>query len=277
MMSNIYEYDDFRLFLRDRFREKCEMDSSFSHRRFAREAGFSNPGFLNDVIKGRRKLSRQAVEKMISGFSLSLSEAEFFKLLVNYRQTPDEEKKQKFYSQIVFRRNRSSFSRLNPALSRYYQDYRYPLLRTALMALDFRGDYEELGRFVRPQISASMVKKYIRDLCEWGLLEQGSDGKYRVTSDFIEPPETLSDLVKHINREWIIHALDALMKLSSGKRHVSSALFAVSRETSEAIGKRIESFREEIWKMVEEDKGKADRVIQMNIQLFPRSRERDTV
>jgi len=272
---DIYEYDNYRQFLNDRYSAMVQQDPAYSYRKFARHAGFTNPGFLNDVIKGRRKLSSDATEKMIAAFSLTFTEAEFFRLLVEYEQAKNASRKQETYKQIVYRRNRSSFSRLNPALSRYYQDFHYPLIRTAIMAIDFRGDYDELGRFINPPVPAAMVKKYVRDLCEWKMVTQGTDGKYTVTDQFIEPPPTLRDLIKQINREWIIQSLDPLMKLSSEKRHVSTMLLAVSGETKKKILEKIEKFREELWALVSEDSHEADRVVQVNIQCFPKSRERE--
>ncbi len=268
---NIYEYDDFRLYLKDRYEEKCRADPSYTYRKFAAEAGFTNPGFLNDVIKGRRKLSQDATQKMIKVFDMSETEAEFFRLLVAYRQAKNEERRQEIYRKILFRRNRSSFARLNPALNRYYQDFRYPLIRTAIMAFDFRGDYEALGRFTIPPIPSLLVRKYVRDLCEWGLVTQQTDGRYVVTDRVVEPPEKLRDQVKQINREWIVQALDALMKLPPDKRHISSMLISVSKETADLIRSRIETFREEMWKLVESDAGKAEKVMLLNIQYIPKS------
>lgn len=272
---NIYEYDNYRQYLSDHYSTMIGKEPSFSHRKFAKLAGFTNPGFLNDVIKGRRKLSREATEKMVQAFSLTLTEAEFFRLLVEYEQAKNAGHKQEIYKQIVFRRNRSSFSRLNPALSRYYQDFYYPLIRTAIMALDFKGDYDELGRFINPPLPATQVKKYVRDLCEWKMVSQGTDGKYTVTDQFIEPPPTLRDLIKQINREWIVQSIDPLMKLSSEKRHISTMLLAVSGDTKKKILEKIEKFREEVWALVREDSHEADRVVQLNIQCFPKSRERE--
>jgi uncharacterized protein (TIGR02147 family) len=272
---NIYEYDDYRLFLRDKYDQKKAADPSYSARKFASEASITNPGFLNDVIKARRTLSDDATEKMIKVFELTPIEAEFFKLLVEYRQTKNPQHRQELYKQIVFRRNRSLFVRLNPSLAKYYQDYRYPLLRAAIMATDFRGDYEHLGHFVIPPVPASMVKKYIRDLCDWGLVTQDTNGKYSVTSDFIEPPRTLSDLVKQINREWIIQSLEALIKLGADKRHISTMLLSVSGDLEKKITEKIEKFREEIWAMVKETTDQPDRIMQLNIQYFPKSITRD--
>jgi uncharacterized protein (TIGR02147 family) len=271
----IYAYDDYRAYLRDRFDERKERDTSFTHRTFAAEAGFSNPGFLNDVIKGRRKLSAAAVGKMIAGFRLSPNEAEFFRLLVAYGQSRDDAARQKTYRRMTVRRNRSAFARLNPALSRYYQDYRYPLVRTAVMCMDFRGDYEALGRFIHPPLPAARIKKYIRELCEWGLLTQGSDGRYRATDRFVEPPSTLAEQLTQLNRDWIDHAAEALVRLPSDKRNMSTMLLSVSGEIARAINEKLEKVRSEIWEMVKDDKEDASCVMQLNIQYFPRSKNKE--
>ncbi|MBN1760039.1 MAG: TIGR02147 family protein [Chitinispirillaceae bacterium] len=274
---NIYEYDDFRLYLQHRYELRCKEDPSYTYRKFASEASFSNPGFLNDVIKGRRKLSRDAVGKMIGVFGLSEIEAEFFRLLVAYRQTRDQDEQQELYRKILFRRNRSSFARLNPIQSKYYQDYRYALIRTALMATDFSGDYDALGRFTIPPIPSAQVKKYIRDLCDWGMVTQQSDGKYAVTDLVVEPPETLRDQVKQINREWIIQSIEPLMKLSPEKRYISSMLLSVSSKTAKKIRERIEALREEIWDAVNGDDEKADSIMLLNVQYVPKSRRTERI
>ncbi len=269
---HIHEYDDFRLYLRDRYEKKRADDPTYSYRKFAAEASFTNPGFLNDVIKGRRKLSRDATLKMIRAFRLSEIEAEFFRLLVEYRQEKSEEKRRELYRKILFRRNRSRFARLNPVLNRYYQDFRYPLVRAAIMAMEFKGDYEALGRFTIPPIPSAQVKKYVRDLCDWGMVIQGADGRYEVTDHMVEPPEKLKDQMRHIHREWIVQAIEPLMKLPADRRHISSMLLSVSEQTRRTILERIESFREEIWRLVEHDSAAAETIMLLNIQCIPKSR-----
>lgn len=270
---NIYEYDDFRLYLKDRYDEKCREVPGYSYRKFAADAELTNPGFLNDVIKGRRKLSRDATEKMIAVFSLSEIEADFFRLLVSYRQSKNSEEQQQLYKKIVFRRNRSSFTRVDPKRSKYYQDFRYPLIRTALMSMPFSGDYEALGHFTVPQIPATQVKKYVRDLCDWGMVKQESDGMYIVIDKTVEPPEKMRDLVKQIHREWITQTLEPLMKLTPEKRHISSMLLSVSEATKRKITEKIETFRHEVWKIVNEDENEADSVMLLNIQYIPKSKK----
>jgi uncharacterized protein (TIGR02147 family) len=270
---NIYSYDDYRLYLKDRYDSIVADDPSLSCRKFAKIAGFSNPGFLNDVIKGRRKLSRHAVEQIISAFKLSLVEGEFFRLIVRYGRLKKDDERQELYKKIILRRNHSSFVRLNPALGKYYQDYRYPLVRTALMAMDFRGDYNALASFIHPPLAPSNLAKYVEDLCAWNLVERKSNGRYVVTEKFIEPSSTLSEQVRQINREWIVQSIDALNKLPTEKRHISTMLLSISVETCKEIASRIEQFRDEIWKMVEKDAHEPSCIMQFNVQYFPRSKK----
>jgi uncharacterized protein (TIGR02147 family) len=92
-----------------------------------------------------------------------------------------------------------------------------------------------------------------------------------VTETFIEPAPTLKEQLRHINREWILHGIDALMNLPAQKRHISSRLLSVSANTAKQITGKIETLRDEIWQMVKEDKNDPSCVMQLNIQYFPRT------
>ena len=271
---DIYQYEDFRRFLEDSFEEKRKShpssDGKYTHRKLAGEAGFTNPGYFNDVVKGRRTLSESAQEKLISVFGLKSNEAEYFRLLVSYGQSKDGEGRQDLYKQMLFRRNRSSFVRLNPVNSKYYQDYHYPLVRSAIQVFEFRGNYEDLARFIRPSIPVATLKKCVRDLCEWGLLKQDADGRYRPAHKNQEPAPSMGDLVKRLNREWVMQAADALFAFPKEERYIYSALLTVGAETFNEIQQRIDKFREEIIGLAKREEN-PDRVMQFNIQHFPRS------
>ena len=117
---DIYKYDDFRQYLADCYTDKCSQRKKYSYRKFAAEAGFTNPGYLNDVIKGRRQLSTSAIEKIIKVFEIAPTDEEFFRLLVSYGQAKKTDTKDVLYKKLLFRRSRSSYTRLNPQLVKYY-------------------------------------------------------------------------------------------------------------------------------------------------------------
>ena len=270
---DIYQYDDYRLYLRDLYDGEKKKDS-FSCRKFAAKAGFSNPNYVNDVIKGRRKLSPDAVEKVIAVFSLVPHEADYFRLLVQYSHARRLEDKDNVYRTIVYRRSRSAFAKINPALSRYYQDYRYSLVRNAIMVLDYRGDPNRIAKFLVPTIPAKVVKKLVKDLVEWDIIIIGDDGRYRVTDTFVEPSPKLNAQVRQTNKEWLKQAQEALMKQPIDERHISSMLLSVSDKVRGEIHEKIEAFRNEIWDMVRKDSQDPDSVMLLNMQFIPKSKKR---
>ena len=271
---DLYQYEDYRQYLKDRF-EQENSSPSFSWRKFAHKAGFSNPGYINDVIKGKRRLSREAVMKLIQYFSLLPHEADFFRLLVDIAHARKISDKDRIYRKIVSRRSRSAFAQLNPGLIKYYQDYRYPLVRCALMAIDYHGDPSQIAKFCRPPLSISAVRRIIRDLCAWGLVAVDPSGKYSVTDKFITPSPKLSAQVRQINRAWIRQAEEALETTDAEGRYIASMLLSVSSGLRDEIKKKIEAFRSELWDMVKSDKQKADCIMLLNTQFIPKSKKRN--
>jgi uncharacterized protein (TIGR02147 family) len=269
---NVYQYDDFRSFLRDAFESKKAADPSYSHRKFSAAAGIANPGYLLDVILGKRTLSLNQANRMVSVFGLNASEAEFFLLLLKFGQSKKDTVRHEVYQKILLRRGRSRFTRMSPSLTKYYQDYHYSLVRCGIDATDFRGDYEALGKFISPQLSPSLTRKYVTDLVEWKLVVKEEDGRYRVTDQFVEPPATLSALIRHLNREWILQAAEAPFKFGPLDRHISTLLLTVSRKTKKLLLEKAELFRKEVLDIVEQD-GAAETILQLSIQIFPKSQQ----
>jgi uncharacterized protein (TIGR02147 family) len=273
MMPDIYQFDDFREFLRECFEAKVRALGKYSQRRFAREAGFSNPGYYNDVLKGFKPLSENAAEKMAHVFGLKPNETEFLKLLTAYGQSRSAERKNQIYKQILSRRNRSRFTRLNPVLNRYYQDYRYALVRGAIEVLDFRGNYEELAAFLDPPIPVATIKALVRDLCEWGLAEQSESGAYRTTPSIVEPSANLIGMSRAMNSEWLGLAREGLNRLPREKRHVSTMILNISDTLHAELQEMIEKFREDVFRRVEAD-SEPKRIQQLTVAYVPRSRVR---
>lgn len=273
MSIDIYQYEDYRKALAELWRVKCENDPELTHRAFAKTAGFSNPGFLGDVLRGRRKLSDEAVVKMVKGFGLRGSDAEFFRLLVKHNQAKAPEDREEYWRQILTRRSRSSFVKMNPALSRYYQDFRYPLVRAALQCMKWKGDGSQLGAFVDPPLAPAVASRIVKDLVDWGLVKVEADGVHRVTDTFVEPPATMHEQVRQLNRTWIAQGAEAITRFQPNQRHVSTILLTVSESTRREVERRIDRFRQDVFELLRADQ-KPDRVLQLSLQFFPRSREK---
>ena len=90
---SLFEYENYRSFLKDYFTFSKQQLPQFSYRYFAQKAGFRSPNFLKLVMDGKRNLSSQSIEQFSKAFKLSSIESEFFSYLVHFNQSEDDAQK----------------------------------------------------------------------------------------------------------------------------------------------------------------------------------------
>lgn len=78
----IFDYHDYRIFLKDFFDYSKEKNGKFSFRFFAQRAGFNSGSILKLVIDGKKNLTNESINKISNGFKLKKREYEFFEKLV---------------------------------------------------------------------------------------------------------------------------------------------------------------------------------------------------
>jgi len=269
---DIYLYDDYRKVLEVAFREKKKQNPHFSYRQFAQMAGIKNPGYLHDVLKGKRRLSPRVTEKSIEIFQFKGPHADFFRLLVSYGNERDPIQKRGIYRELERKRAYSRFFKLHGGHVRYYQDTCYPLLIAALESYPIKDEYDTLGQFIDPAIPASKIKRYIHDLCMWGLVNRDSEGVLRVVHKFLKPPETLKELVRSMNKKWLEEGTEALDRIPPEQRHVSTVILSLSKDARQQILDKLERFRSEVFEIVEKDSN-ADSVMQLSLVYYPKSKD----
>src|SRR5690242_11825407 len=106
----ILQYLDYRDFLRDYSAHRKTVDTGFSQRTFARDAGLpaSTSSLLPAVIKGRRQLSQNLRIKFGKAMRLGEREYRYFDLLVQFNQAKGMAEKNFFFSQLAkFRSSRA--------------------------------------------------------------------------------------------------------------------------------------------------------------------------
>ena len=75
---NVFEYLDYRKFLRDLYLHYKKSRKGYTFRYFADEAGFSSASFLMMVMDGQRDLSHKTVRQVAHGFGLLGRQRRYF-------------------------------------------------------------------------------------------------------------------------------------------------------------------------------------------------------
>ena len=269
--KRIFEYLDYREFLKDYYNAKKEANPAFSLRVFSDKIGFKAKDFISRVMNGDKNLSSQSIPKVASGLRLGKHEAEFFVALVNQAETTDERNVAFEQMQAVLKVVRFAEKQhlLGHAQYMVYSDWRHLTIRSLIGMFGFDGNYEALAKQVRPNITVEQAKQSVKLLEECQLIKKDESGKYVLTESAITTGDRTSKLaLRGYHQNCLKLAADSIDRDAPGTRHVSGLTLGISQESYERIVERINAFRKEIALLAEEDEG-SDKVFQLEFALFP--------
>ena len=271
--KKIFEYLDYREFLKDYYNAKKEANPAFSLRVFSDKIGFKAKDFISRVMNGDKNLSSQSIPKVASGLRLGKHETEFFIALVKFNQAETTEERNGAFGemQAVLKVVRFAEKQhlLGHAQYMVYSHWRHLTIRSLIGMYGFDGDYEALARRVHPRITAEEAKASVKLLEDCMLIKKGKNGKYVLTENAITTGDRTSKLaLRGFHQDCLKLAADSIDRDPPGTRHISGLTLGISQEGYERIVERINAFRKEIALIAEEDEN-SDKVFQLQFALFP--------
>ena len=271
--KKIFEYLDYREFLKDYYNAKKEANPAFSLRVFSDKIGFKAKDFISRVMNGDKNLSSQSIPKVASGLRLGKHETEFFVALVKFNQAETTEERNGAFEEMQAVLKVVRFAEKQHLLGHtqymVYSHWRHLTIRSLIGMYGFDGDYETLARRVHPRITAEEAKKSVKLLEDCQLINKNKNGKYELTESAITTGDRTSKLaLRGFHQQCLKLAADSIDRDPPGKRHISGLTLGISQEGYERIVERINAFRKEIALIAEEDKN-SDKVFQLQFALFP--------
>jgi uncharacterized protein (TIGR02147 family) len=270
IVDRIFEYDNYRQFLKDFFQEQRTLKNFFSHRYFAQRAGFGSHSFCAYIMDGKRNLSHNSIKKMIKGIGIRGKKASFFETLVLYNQCDTVPDKEKFFKSLQRIRKSTEFYKVNEAQLAYYDQWYYPVLRELVVYSDWKNDYKKLCSLMRPAITPEQARKAVETLLEIKMLSQSDDGIYTQSSQVVTAEKIPSYVYKNSRKEFILKAIDASDNFVKSERHIAYSILAMSDSTFAEAKKLLNEVRKKILVLAMEDE-QVDRIFSLNAQLFPLS------
>lgn len=268
-VGRLFEYDNYREFLKDYFEEEKRLRPSFSRRWFAQKAGFKSTGFCSLIVGGSRRLGDASIPRLVEAIGLVGAAAEFLDALIRFNQSDTVEHRESWLDRIKRLRLQSGKISLASHQFPFWENWYNVAVRELVVHSDWNGDYSRLAALVRPRITASEARRSVERLESLGLVARGEDGKWRHSDPFLTAEGTPAALLREFKREMTIRALEAMDSLPPSRRHFSTSTISISGETYRAMCEKIERLRSEILRMAETDKPEI--VMQANFQVFPLS------
>lgn len=264
---DVLGYLDYRVYLKDWYEARKRSEPGFSYRTLARLVGYRSHAFFSLVLQRRSNISMDVAMGFADCIGLAGQHREYFLQLVAYNQ--EEIPSQRH---VLFGKLReivgSSASRLRDDQDAFLSSWRNAALREMLGIDPFQGGEAEWGSRMIPPASAQEVRRALELLLELGLAHRTARGVVR-TDACLETGTTYSETAtRGFMRE--VHALggEALDRFPKAERHHGWATLSVSAATLETMRSELRSLVQRFLMLAEKDPA-PDRVLQLNIELFP--------
>lgn len=268
-MPNIFDYMDYRAFLKDVYQENKARNPAYSCRFIARHVGFRSASFFSQILKGRSNISLGMAARFAAFLKLKRKEVDFFEALVLFNQAKGhEEKKQGFERLMAFRSSRVRI--VGADQYEFYEKWYYTAIREALYFRPFQGNYEELAKLLSPPIKPAEARQAVALLLKLGMIKKNSQGRF-VRSDAVSNStgyEANAVAIQNFQLQTLALAGEAIDRFPREARSLSTLTFSLSPKGYQAIEEELKGFRRKLLQIAEGDQ-KEDAVYQVNFQVFP--------
>jgi uncharacterized protein (TIGR02147 family) len=269
-VANIFEYIDYRRYLRDAYEERRKESPKFSYRYIAGKVGFSSPGFFANVLSGKKDISLKLALKFAELFKLNRKEREYFETLVLFNKSAGAAEKKEYLDRLLALRG-TSIKKVEAHQWEYFEHWHHAVVRELIAIKPFRGDFRALAAMVNPPISIQEAKKSVELLERLGLIRKDAEGTYERTDAAISAGDDVSRaLIAAFQLQAMELAKYAMDHLPSGTRNFSTLTMSVSGQTYEAMLEELRAFRRRLLDMAQASEN-VDRIYQMNFHVFPLS------
>ncbi|MDQ3003291.1 MAG: TIGR02147 family protein [Fibrobacterota bacterium] len=272
-MKSIYEYTNYRFFLKDYYEEQ-KKETGFTYREFSRLTGMNSTSWLLHLIKGSKNLSADSIIRVAKALKMTKAESGYFEMMVPFTQARTNGVKDHYFQRMLGLKRKLKITEIGEELYDYYIKWYHPVIRSMVSKVDFRDgegghDFGLLGRCLMPAIPAREAKKSVRLLEKLDLIVAGKDGRYTQSNAVVSTGDEVASLNIVNYHKQVSRLAEGAHDLSSKEeRDISALTLGISEEDFLRIKARIQAFRKEIMVLAMESKS-PDRVYQLNFQLFP--------
>jgi uncharacterized protein (TIGR02147 family) len=266
---SIFDFVDYRLFLKEYYRWNKTATRGFSHRLMAHNLGFTSTNFLKLVMDGKRNLSRESLEKITTGLDLNKKEVEYFSYLVFFSQAKTPVDKNYFFGLLAAMRGKKNIASLTPDQFEYFSEWYHPVVRELVAGKSDPLDFDALSSGIRWNISVSKIRKSVEVLKRLGLIALDGQRRYVSSSPLINTDNELNSFaVRRYHKEVLGVAQKLIDEAALGEREYSHLTVKVSPDGFAKIKQRLQDFRAELLEMVSLDRD-ALGVYHVNFQFYP--------
>jgi uncharacterized protein (TIGR02147 family) len=268
--KSLYEYENYREFLRDFYASAKAKNKKFSFRFLSKKAGFTSSSAFHKLIQGKSNLSSDGIARVTVALQLNHEEAKFFRSLVLFNQASTPSEGNRHAEELLRFRE---FRKIHPLMEyqyRYYAHWYYAVIRELVCHPQFCEDADWIASQIKPRISSQEAARALDELIKLELLKRDEGGRLVQSVAHITSGDEVAftGIVKS-HRECLTRASESIDLFPRERRDISSMTIGITHAEAAEIKEKIQEFRKEITRIVARGTAPIESVYMLNIQLFP--------
>lgn len=263
----VFDYTDYREFLKDFYQERKEHNYFWSYRFMGERLGLDH-SFIVKVLAGQRHIKESHLPRVVQLCKLSDREEEYFRNLYFFNKAKSDAQVKLYFEKMMALKSVDSLS-LEENQYRYFQKWYYAAVRSAVEYLDFRDDYKMLAKHISPGISVKEAREAVSLLKNLGFIQQNEDGRWELVQRHLQTPDKWKSIAIRNFQESCLQLAEKSMDLHpKEERDYSTITMAIESDKLSFLKNLLHECRTSVVQQVEE-MDNPDRVYQLNMQLFP--------
>lgn len=270
---SLFSYLDYRDYLRDFYHRQKSLHPWYSYRVFAEKAQLSSPNYLKLVIDRKRPITEKNLPLFIKGLSLNKREAKYFRLLVLFQESKNQDHKNTTHKKIL-ELQRASQLGAELAQDRYeiLSRWHHWVIREMILLKNFKLDGHWVAKKLNFLITPEEAEHSLKKLEQLGFFTREQE-LVKLSEPLICTSDGItSAVIRDLHAQFIELGHQALMKLPVEKRTVQGATIALPKEQIPVVSEKIKAFCREISEMFS-DTYENDQVFHLTVNFFPLTQE----
>ena len=269
-MINIFDYLEYREYLRDYYQEQKRTKPFFSYRFIGNRVGMDS-SFVIKVLQGVLHISAKKIENFIKLLNLNAQEAEYFEALVHFCRAKMQRQRSVYFDKLFSISNVKAHS-LQAHHYEFFRKWYYSAIWAIINCSPFLGDFAALADKCVPPVTVWDAKRAVKLLDRLGLIKKEKDGAYYTTdANLTTGQKWQSPAIEGFQREMVRLAGESVERFTKDERDLSTITLCVDEKILPEIREHVRQFRSSLVKLINAHGG-STKVYQLNVQLFPLSR-----
>ncbi len=267
-MVRVYEYVNYREYLKAYFQDRKARDPKFSHRFLARKLDLVSPTFMMLVMQGKRNITEELAARIATALKLSDKEGEYFACMIGFDQAKTPSEKDHYFTRMIELRKYSNVKKIEESQYEFYSNWYNIPIRELVTHPEFRGNYRWLAKKLIPSITGPQARRAVQLLLGLGLIRKKGK-RFERTSRLMSTGDVVNSVaVVNFHRKMAEIAGASLDTVPKQERDITACTLNLDEQGFQVIRKIVAESRKKALSVAEAEVP-AGRVYQINFQIYP--------